>query len=338
MSTHSSIEWTDRTWNPITGCSETSPGCANCYATRLTATRLRKHKDYAGLAVIDQETKKPRFTGELRFHADRLEEPLHWRKPSRVFVNSMSDLFHENVCAEEISRVFVTMFHAPLHTFQILTKRPARMRAWILDQWMFCELPQAPLPNVWLGVSTENQHFADARIPTLLDTPAALRFISAEPLLGPVGLARSLMRATAPFSGAPFRFEPRGVLDWVIVGGESGPNARPMHPEWARSLRDQCVTAGVPFFFKQWGAWLPIERHGYRPKNRAGHLHELSVHRDTDAGEFNETVYHAYPSDANDDDGVYWELIWTGAKKHRELDGREWNEFPQTQMVKAGAA
>jgi protein gp37 len=325
------IEWTDRTWNPITGCSEVSPGCANCYAARFTATLLAKNPDYAGLAILD-ENKKPRFTGELRFHGERIAEPMHWRKPSRVFVNSMSDLFHESVPNEWLDSIFAQMVNCPRHTFQILTKRPERMRAWceeLLRQGVM------PLENVWLGVSVENQRLANERIPVLLDTPAAIRFLSVEPLLGAVDLRAWLPR---------FTYWPH--LDWVIAGGESGHNSRPMHPEWALSLRDQCAKFGVPFFFKQWGSWLPIVRHGFRPRNRAGTLHELHMHRETEYGDVDELLYHAYPSDANDDHGPYWEMTWA-SKNHvsqRYLDGRTWNEFPpslregDTESVAEGAS
>jgi protein gp37 len=340
MSAHSSIEWTDRTWNPITGCSEISPGCANCYAARLTATRLRNHPDYQGLAKIENPG-EARFTGDLRFNGDRIEEPIHWKKPSRVFVNSMSDLFHENVNDWWLDQIFAQIVNCPRHTFQILTKRPQRMRTWCDE---LRRQGVMPLENVWLGVSVENQHFADERIPVLLETSAAVRFISAEPLLGRVDL--ELAQCSCPMR-VPFGVSTRHLLscradlrrpdnqrrwamDWVIVGGESGPNARPMHPEWAVSLRDQCASAGVPFFFKQWGSWLPIVRHGFRPKQRAGTLHELRMHRETDCGEVDELLYHAYPSDANDDHGPYWEMTW--APKHhvsqRYLDGRTWDEFP----------
>jgi len=372
MSTHTSIEWTDRTWNPVTGCSEISPGCAHCYAAKQTATRLSKHPAYKGLAIIDPETKSPRFTGEIRAHADRLQEPLHWRKSSRVFVNSMSDLFHEGVPEEFIDRVFAVMAFAWQHTFQVLTKRPERMREYLKyfnrdsciaigirrvpglsptfqkgaeeiidDRFAFKEDVGNILANVWLGVTTENQRFADERIPALLSTPAAVRFISAEPLLSPLDLrylnVKKMVEVDA-LNGTHGVYRPHGgnnaSLDWVICGGESGPEARPMHPEWARSLRDQCAAAGVPFFFKQWGAWLPIERHGYRPRKRAGQLHPLRIRRLTEIGEVDELVYHAYPKNSNDDNGIYWEMVNT-TKKHRSLDGREHNEFPKAATAKA---
>lgn len=207
-------------------------------------------------------------TTGVRLHEDRLTVPLHWRKPRRVFVCSMADLFHESIPDEFIARVFAVMALAPQHTFQILTKRPGRMRS-LLGGWGIHNLVmdrfandddlyvrralaagggQAwPLPNVWIGVSVEDQKSADLRIPILLDTPAAVRWLSCEPLLGPVDISRD-----------EWLFSGKGnCVDWVVVGGESGPGARPMHPDWARSLRDQCAAADVPFLFKQWGEWAP---------------------------------------------------------------------------------
>ena len=278
----SKIEWTDETWNPVTGCTKVSQGCKHCYAEREWP-RLQK--------LVRAYTGRP-FTN-VRTHEDRLDAPLHWRRPRKVFVNSMSDLFHEDVPFEFIDRVFVVMAMRPQHTFQILTKRPARMREYLqrftkiiqtsVPGTQFCFSPYNPkqifvrypgakyqidwpLPNVWLGVSIEDQATADERIPLLLDTPAAVRWVSAEPLLGPVDMTRlgaekpcyidalrGEMRSTAPISidpSPPEYFEP---LNWVVVGGESGTHARPMHPEWVRSLRDQCKAAGVAFNFKQWG-------------------------------------------------------------------------------------
>ena len=211
------IEWTDETWNPVTGCTKVSPGCDHCYAERVT-------ERFHGKGAFER----------IVLHPDRLDKPLHWRKPRKVFVNSMSDLFHEQVPDTFIGLVWQVMAETPQHTFQILTKRHARMRSF-LRQWPNYE----PLPNVWLGVSVEDQKWADIRVPALIQTPAAVRFLSCEPLLGPV------------------RIGYMSLLDWVIVGGESGPGARPMHPDWARDLRDQCEAAGVPFLFKQWGGIRP---------------------------------------------------------------------------------
>lgn len=222
------IEWATDVWNPVTGCQKVSQGCKNCYAERLAG----------------------RFWGDRKFtdvqvHPDRLDQPLKWRKPRRIFVSSMSDLFHEDVPTSFIGDVVDVMGSCPQHTFMILTKRPQRMA----DLWRINSAPggvlSGGLSNAWLGVSAEDQKTADERIPYLLQTPAAVRFLSCEPLLGPIDLG-------FPFvSDNPLMVQRH--VDWVIAGGEGGPGARPMHPDWARGLRDQCVSAGVPFFFKQWG-------------------------------------------------------------------------------------
>lgn len=248
------IEWCDETWNPVTGCSKVSQGCKFCYAER----------DWARLVHLPAY-KGRKFT-DVACHPDRLNQPLRWAKPRRVFVNSMSDLFHEDVPFEFIDQVFAVMALAKQHVFQVLTKRPARMleymkrlgkSAALLDtaarsmgytfEFHGKYLVAWPIPNVWLGVSVEDQATADERIPLLMQTPAAVRWVSAEPLLGPVDICEYIeWRNTIANERS---------LSWVVVGGESGPNARPMHPDWARSLRDQCAAAGVPFLFKQWGEW-----------------------------------------------------------------------------------
>lgn len=267
MADDSKIEWTEATWNPIVGCTAVSPGCDHCYAAREASGRLSHLPLYAGLA------NRGVFTGEVRLVPERLTQPLRWTKPRRVFVNSMSDLFHKDVPDDFIAKVFAVMALAPRHIFQVLTKRHGRMRSLLSDPDFKVLVALAalefddvilsgpwPLPNVWLGVSVENQQWADIRIPALLDTPAAVRWLSMEPLLGSVDLRRSLARwqpgDDQPWTGD--RLHTRDVLGWVVAGGESGPNARPMHPDWARSLRDQCAAAGVPFFFKQHGEWEPI--------------------------------------------------------------------------------
>ena len=235
MSTKSAIEWTDSTWNPVTGCTKVSPGCANCYAERISK---RFKRDFS----------------EIRVHPDRLAEPLRWRKPRRVFVNSMSDLFHEDIHAGNIYDIFVTMSQAFPHTFQILTKRPTRMKRLVEYFAASSRWYKWPLPNVWLGVSVEDQKRADERIPLLLQTPAAVRFVSCEPLLGPIhipGLHACPQECTEKDGFHP---GPLPGLDWVIVGGESGPNARPMDLAWAGSIVAQCKAAGVPCFVKQLGA------------------------------------------------------------------------------------
>jgi protein gp37 len=214
VSDRSTIEWTDATWNPVTGCTKVSPGCAHCYAETF-AERVRGVPGHPYEQGFD-----------LRLWPDRLEQPLSWTKPRLVFVNSMSDLFHERVPADFVTRVFDVMEQAKQHRFQVLTKRPERA----------LELaPDLPWPeNVWMGVSVENQRWT-SRVGVLRAIPAQVRFLSCEPLLGPLTL------------------DLRGI-HWVIAGGESGPRARPMQLSWARGVRDQCVAAGVPFFFKQWGA------------------------------------------------------------------------------------
>lgn len=283
MADQSSIEWTDATWQPITGCSIVSPGCTNCYAMKLAGTRLQHHPSRAGLT--NESKAGPVWNGHVRFNEQWLTQPLQWKKPRRIFVCAHGDLFHENVPDEWIDKVFAVMALAPQHTFQVLTKRSARMRDYFrqiafdsstatefaprrFDQ-IACDLTNSPcasgymedvawpLPNVWLGVSTERQEEADARIPDLLATPAAVRFISAEPLLGPIDLIATLARwqdHRPLVCAVPLGAQ---LLNWVIVGGESGRSARPMHPDWARALRDQCAAAGIAFFFKQWGAYLP---------------------------------------------------------------------------------
>jgi protein gp37 len=280
------IEWTDATWNIVNGCSVVSPGCTNCYAMRLAGTRLRNHPSREGLT---QENKAgPVWTGEVRFNEKVLTDPLRWRKPRRIFVCAHGDLFHDNVPDEWIARVFAVMALCVQHQFQVLTKRPERMREY-LRGWdrntnghimaLAQELKPSSLwngnvfqahhemaekgyiPNVWLGVSVEDQQRADERIPILLDTPAAIRWLSCEPLLGPVDLSKVF--ACSDEDGAYLNDAPILGLDWVVAGGESGPGARPMHPGWARSLRDQCAAAGVPFLFKQWGEFGPIVTTGH---------------------------------------------------------------------------
>jgi len=307
----SPIEWTETTWNPVTGCTKVSPGCAHCYAERM-AKRLKA-----------MGVEKYRHGFGVTCHPETLKEPLKWKKPRKVFVCSMGDLFHEDVPDKFIDKVFAVMALCPQHTFQVLTKRIDRMAEYLKDQldgagrhhfpawgcwcsematwasvsgardyeatdedplgtyYIYDELMQATykgyLPNVWLGTSVENADYL-SRIDDLLECPAAVRFVSAEPLLGPLDLSSLGCTGSLP------------MVDWVIVGGESGTGARPMHPDWVRDIRNQCVEAGVPFFFKQWGEWLPV-------KSR-------------DVG--------------------HW--LKAGKKKAgRLLDGREWSEEPREQ-------
>ncbi len=287
MADQSNIEWTDATLNPIrarnrtTGkvgwfCEHASPGCDGCYAEKMNVNT------YFGNGLPYKATAFPEL--EIFLDEKMLTQPLRWQKPRRIFICSMTDLFGRFVTDEMIDRVFTMMWKAKHHTFQILTKRPERM----LDHMKNPNTPKGkPLPNVWLGVSVENQQYADKRIPLLLQTPAAVRWLSIEPLLGQVDLAKWIaLRCShcgqlagvggGRLGGEGWRFAPGSFpehlhrddhdypaitppdsINWVVVGGESGTNARPMHPYWARTIRDQCVAADVPFFFKQFGEWAP---------------------------------------------------------------------------------
>lgn len=302
MADNTLIEWADATVNAVNGCSVVSPGCTNCYAMKLAGTRLRHHPSRAGLT--GNVNGHIVWNGQVRLNEDQLLQPLRWKRPRRIFWNAHGDLFHDAVPDEWIDRVFAVCALTPHHQHLILTKRSARMRAYltalgvgervygllnsitgrrvVFDPAVSAANPECwPLPNVWLGVSVEDQARADQRIPDLLATPAAVRFISAEPLLGPVDLCwiatasdgyplrldamTGIIRHTThkAFIDREAKPDPVGTidgfrpnLDWVIVGGESGPGARPMDTDWARSLRDQCQAAGVPFFFKQWGEFV----------------------------------------------------------------------------------
>lgn len=270
MGKGTSIEWTDHSWPVVNGCRRVSAGCENCYAERLTATRLSKTPKYEGLAVMGKNG--PRWTGKTRLWARDLEMPLRIRKPSRIFVADMGDLFYEGVQDRDIAAVFGVMAACPQHTFQVLTKRPERMRRWIAEACLSSVVLSAlvhisgqrlpfngpwPLPNVWLGVSVEDQATADERIPLLLDVPAAVRFVSYEPALGPVDFRQPWQRhldGTQWKELANGRATYASLLQWIIVGGESGPRARPFHLEWAASVVDQCAEARVACFVKQVGS------------------------------------------------------------------------------------
>lgn len=248
------IEWTDKVWNPVAGCSPVSTGCNSCYAARLAATRLKHHPKYEGLAKIKDG--RPVWSSEVRtFSDDTLTAPLRWKKSRMVFVNSMSDLFHPQVPDEFIHKVFAVMIKCPQHTFQVLTKRPKRIPKTLGLRgcgFYAVEGPvPCPFPNVWLGTSIEDQATADERIPELLKCPAAVRFVSCEPLLGPVELPFTDLYPHLKIKWLDGTWGTCRMLHWVIVGGETGPGARPMDPDWARSIRDQCKAADVPFFFKK---------------------------------------------------------------------------------------
>ncbi len=289
MSTQTSIEWTDITWNPVRGCSLVSAGCQNCYAMKQAHRFSGEGMPYEGLTELGPHG--PRWTGKITLVKDWLDKPMRWKTPRKIFVNSMSDLFHEDVPESFIEQVFGIMATTP-HTYQILTKRPERMRAFMQDRMGYNErftvIHQGVWPpnNVWLGVSIEDQTTADQRIPILLKTPAAVRWVSAEPLLGPVDLSAHVgegicsMRADKSHCDCWWDEEVAkccscgqwGYLDWVVVGGESGPGARPYDICHIRNIVKQCQTECVPVFVKQLGAkplhhcvsGSPIEQTGVR--------------------------------------------------------------------------
>jgi protein gp37 len=312
MAEHSAIEWTDATWNPTRGCTKISPGCTHCYAETF-AERFRGVPGHPYEQGFD-----------LRLVPDKLQDPIGWKKPRMIFVNSMSDLFHEDIPDEFIDQVFGVMGITRRHTYQVLTKRGERMRDYFNTVGKTRRLLEAqremakghggdlmnragmsmwPLPNVWFGVSVENRKHGLPRIEHLRSCSVGrgpvgptVRFLSIEPLLedlGPIDLTG---------------------IGWVIVGGESGHGARPMHPEWVRSIRDQCVAAGVPFFFKQWGEWAE------------------------DTGQVNEQGRDPWPHTWIDQSGSQWGGFDTGRIRLRRFgkrfagrlfDGREWNEMPE---------
>ncbi len=302
MADGSTIEWTDATWNPLVGCSRVSPGCDHCYAVGVVHRGMSPQ--HRGL-TIRRPGVPTDWTGEVRLVPHLLDQPLRWRKPRRIFVNSLSDLFHRDVPTDLIVQVFATMLLAPRHTFQVLTKRPQRMADLLNDPHFASEIegtvedreehPAAdfesflnaehrlvtggPLfPNVWLGTSIESDGYA-WRADHLRRTPAAVRFLSLEPLLGPL--------PSLDLTG----------IDWVVAGGESGHGARPMHPDWVRDIRDRCVAAGCAFFFKQWGEWAPA----------------------LGTADASALQHHFH-------DQAMWRVGKKGAG--RELDGRTWDEMP----------
>ncbi len=381
MSDKTGIEWTDSTWNVLVGCDKVSPGCDHCYAIR-TAHRMTAHPNpkvseaYAGTEANGE------WTGQVNLLAQRLDQPLRWANPRRVFVNAQSDLFHADVPDEFIARVWAVMGLAERHTFQILTKRPVRMRSLlsspafgvrVLDAAYLMavgedpdvtvpkalaagcrdrvtvtralmDVPEVdagsllpwPLPNVWLGTSVEDQKRANLRVWPLLDTPAAVRFISAEPLLGPVDLRRTsptriggaLYRdALSPLTDADTGAVLSPGLDWVITGGESGPGSRPMHPAWVRSLRDQCEATGVAFLHKQWGnfsPYVPTSPHPFDPDRTVpdwGHPHVFVSYADG-------TVVTTAADVPGTGD---WQTMYPMHKSRagRRLDGQTYDGYPE---------
>lgn len=374
-----SIEWTDVTWNPVRGCSmaagSEAGGCLNCYAARQAARNLPgMASPTTGRPFAVTKSSGPRWTGDVELIPYKLAEPLSWTKPRRCFVNSMSDLFHEELPFDDMAAVFGIMAACPNITFQALTKRPERALAFFEHRFGLesCEetvarkaeshaciiwdprgsdvnlysqvvtatevkkrrpWPGWPLPNVWLGTSVENQETANLRVPILLECSASRRFVSYEPALDAVNLPWLRIAWQCSFCAGFFpdpyhkvcprcsralgwsgshKFNPpqgqRGSgLDWIICGGESGPGARPMHPDWARSVRDQCQAAGVPFFFKQWGEWSP----GY-----SEHGNDLPYDVIVNAKQ------HEWPQG-------HASFRVGKMAAGRLLDGQEWSEFPE---------
>lgn len=340
----SKIEWLTNpdgtpgeTWNVLAGCDHKSDGCTNCWAARMARRQVgMRNKNYYGTV------KGGKWTGKIKLIPDALEKPLHWRKPRRIFVQSMGDLFHEKVPFEFIDKVFAAMALCPQHTFMVLTKRPERMREYVDDREQIvvvvtrkhgaemvhkgsCDQVYRivrktdpardliwPLPNVHLYTSIEDQATADERIPWLLKTPAAVRGVSLEPMLGPVDFSRTWMDLSIWME----------QLDHVIVGGESGPGARPIHPDWVRSVRDQCIDSGTAYFFKQWGEWTDFYHHpdgqlpAFAPERKK--LNALRTQYVTKDG-------HR--------DGVAragsCKMVRVGKRAAgRMLDGRTWDEMP----------
>ena len=325
MADRTKIEWTmapdgtpGATWNPITGCSRVSKGCEHCYAERLAGTRMKHHPSRTGLTRDTQHG--PVWTGEVRFNEEWLMQPFKWARPRRIFVAAHGDLFHENVFYKWLDRIWAVMALNSRHTFLVLTKRPEVMKDYLesrsksVDYWEdrardmghtfkwaagldepTIALLKFPVPNVWCGISAEDQGTFDLRRASLRDTPAAVRWISFEPLLGPIDASAALP-----------------ALDWAVVGGESGPGSRPMHPDWARSLRDQCQVAGVPYFFKQWGDWLPRLQ---TPVQSLARSKECYI---------------------NNPRGVYGpQAMYHVGKKAagRMLDGRTWDQFHRSSVT-----
>jgi protein gp37 len=331
------IEWTDVTWSPTIGCTRVSAGCDHCYAFRL---HDKRHLAWKRGTWPQAPAQYHQPFSRVQLFPDRLTQPLHWRTPRRVFVDSMSDLFHDDVPDDYLDQVFAVMAHANRHTYQILTKRPERMRSYVQGASERVRAKANWNPHIWswplgsvhLGVSVEDQDAADTRIPWLLQTPAAVRFLSCEPLLGPVDLGLCCICTGSP--GICSEHQTPYDIGWVIVGGESGPRARPMHPDWARSLRDQCAATGVPFLFKQWGEWVPLG-HPAVPKHEVTDAWmEASVRVLDDDGRT------ARWTEGHPDDGSKWSanvdfVVRVG--KHaagRLLDGRTWDEMPEARHAR----
>jgi protein gp37 len=350
MSDNTGIEYADSTLPVNTGCDHVSPGCDNCFAATLTSGRLRHLPAYQGLA------EHGRFNGQVRLLPERLSWALHWRAPRRIFISDMADLLHAKVPDSHVARTFVLAALTPRHTYMFPTKRHGRLRSLLNDHrrwsaaltealdWVVANAdgplpagdvdaayrwiatrelatdPVAPLPNMWIGVSAENQEWADIRIPALLDTPAAVRWVSAEPLIGPVDLSAYL--AT-------------GGLHWVVTGGESGKGARAPHPNWFRSLRDQCAAAQTAFWFKQWGVFAPAGPVFESGENTADFDPDMVEVQGTgcavepDGSQPVHWTSRSVQIDATPSLNAWWmSKVGKKAAGH-ELDGQVWQQLPE---------
>lgn len=313
MSSTTKIEWADATWNPLTGCSKISEGCQNCYAERM-AKRLAGRHGY------------PKdFPFSITGHRDKLDDPQKIKKPTRFFVCSMGDLFHDDVKYHDILTMFDIMHKYTQHTFMLLTKRPRKMLYFAIKYGLVPYknnvLPPGLTPsgqnwpsNVWAGISAENQQRYDERIPLLMQVPAPVKFVSCEPLLGRIDLHHCLycQAGTAECHEHP-------QLDWVIVGGETGSNARPMYPDWVTNIRDQCIQAHTPFFFKGWGTWVP-----HKPEHGGPYFSELvrSGSSTRDCKWLDKSKMRAKQDWSSN-------FLCVGKKKAgRTLDGQEWSQLP----------
>lgn len=355
------IGWTDETWNWLVGCRPKSEGCLECYAGKLASTRLRHLPLYDGVA------RDGVFTGVIRVDRDKLYEPLGARRPRMWFINSMSDLFEPGVPLDALVEALAVVALSPRHRFQGLTKCHGVMRARMTDpvfradvdaraRRLIAEDRRAaraagvlqdgrvpwPIPNLWLGVSVENQHWANIRIPALRKTPAAVRFLSCEPLLGPIDLlgnvetpGPAITRTGFSYptdygTGIEYDVEDEIGIDWVIAGGQSG-GMKPMHPDWARSLRDQCLRAGVPFYFKQWGTWVPYEPDAQDPFLVGQNGDVMDAHLlPEDLSEQEPVKGWWWPGPDTEGGGI--DVIYRRLTKEaagNQLDGRTWEQFPE---------
>jgi len=351
----SKIEWTEETWNPVVGCDKISAGCRDCYAIRMAwrLAHIPKMKELYGDVVKKGENGKPNWTGVVKESESALDYPLRLKNPTVFFVDSMSDLFHAKLSIYTIAKVFAIMYLTPHHTYQILTKRADRLLLLKTDEFKeaFHEacnemhhkyikpleqelyfydevMNEWPLKNVWLGVSVEDQKAVDERIPFLLQVPASVRFLSCEPLIE---------RITIPFMGTVPKDWGYGykaiyqLLHWVICGGESGPDARPMHPDWVRSLQAECEEAQVPFLFKQWGSWVPWEQSAQPPFQVCQDGREVDGHAMPSCDEMNESNHwdDGLWCAQIDEEHAFFERVGKKAAG-RKLDGKEYNEYPES--------